>query len=95
MATTCEHVATSVRPVSSDSRVCQQCVELGDPWVHLRLCLTCGLVGCCDSSKNKHAHRHADESGHPIIRSQEPEEDWWWCFIDEDVVGAGPVPGAR
>ena len=83
---TCSHVelARSVRPVALD--VCPECVAAGDRWVHLRLCMTCGHVGCCDSSKNKHAHRHADSHDHPIIRSLEPGEDWAWCFLDEELL---------
>ena len=59
---------------------------MGDTWVHLRTCATCGRVGCCDSSENKHAHKHADEAAHPIARSKEPEEDWLWCYVDEALV---------
>jgi uncharacterized UBP type Zn finger protein len=66
---------------------------MGDRWVHLRMCLSCGEVGCCDSSKNKHARKHSGEVGHPIARSVEPGEDWWWCFVDEEAVGEGSVPG--
>jgi uncharacterized UBP type Zn finger protein len=62
---------------------CVECLELGDPWCHLRICLTCGHVGCCDSSPNKHASRHSAETDHPIMRSIQPGEDWSWCFVDE------------
>jgi uncharacterized UBP type Zn finger protein len=89
----CAHVAESVRPVTPGSVGCAKCIEMGSGWVHLRLCLTCGEVGCCDSSPNRHASKHAAAVGHPIVRSHEPDEDWWWCFVDEDVVGAGPIPG--
>jgi uncharacterized UBP type Zn finger protein len=65
---------------------CEECLQMGDTWVHLRLCLTCGHVGCCDESKNRHARRHAHETGHPIIASLEPGEDWRWCFIDRVAV---------
>jgi CPA2 family monovalent cation:H+ antiporter-2 len=68
-------------PLAGDE--CPECVALGDRWVHLRVCMTCGVVGCCDSSKNRHAHRHADAAGHPIIRSLQPGESWMWCFVDE------------
>jgi uncharacterized UBP type Zn finger protein len=61
-------------------------VALGDRWVHLRMCLVCGLVGCCDSSPNQHASGHARETGHPLVRSVEPGESWRWCYIDEEVV---------
>lgn len=56
---------------------------MGDHWVHLRICLTCGHVGCCDSSLNKHATKHFHSSGHPMMRSIEPGENWGWCFVDE------------
>jgi len=64
---------------------CEECLKTGDRWVHLRACLTCGKVGCCDSSPNRHASKHARESGHPIISSLEPGEDWSWCFVDEEA----------
>jgi uncharacterized UBP type Zn finger protein len=81
----CTH-RDALRDVTPDSDGCAQCLALGDGWVHLRMCMTCGQVGCCDSSKNKHAHRHADESGHPIARSFEPGEGWMWCYVDEVLV---------
>lgn len=56
---------------------------MGDSWVHLRICLVCGHVGCCDSSKNKHATQHFHESGHPIVASFQPGEEWAWCYVDE------------
>jgi hypothetical protein len=62
---------------------CEECLKAGDQWVHLRVCRTCGKVGCCDSSKNKHASRHAAADGHPIMTSLEPGEDWSWCFVDQ------------
>jgi hypothetical protein len=62
---------------------CEDCLRTGSPWVHLRLCLTCGFVGCCDSSPNRHARRHATLVGHPVVRSFEPGEHWRWCFVDE------------
>jgi len=61
---------------------CEECLDLGDTWVHLRLCLTCGHVGCCDSSRNRHAYRHFLAIGHPIMRSFERGEDWAWCQVD-------------
>ncbi len=65
---------------------CEECLAIGDRWVHLRLCLTCGHVGCCDSSKNKHATRHFHATHHPIIRSFEPDERWEWCYVDQVVI---------
>jgi uncharacterized UBP type Zn finger protein len=62
---------------------CEECLKIGSSWVHLRMCMTCGKIGCCDSSPNKHASRHALEEDHPIARSAEPGEDWSWCFVDE------------
>ena len=82
MRMTCAHINT-IRPVALKARVCEDCVVIGDQWVHLRQCMTCGHVGCCDSSKNKHATKHFHSAGHPIIRSAEPGEDWGWCYIDE------------
>lgn len=72
---------------------CEECLETGSTWVHLRLCLECGHVGCCDSSPNKHATKHFHRSGHPIVRSFEPGEDWGWCYADE--MGFEPAPQAR
>jgi hypothetical protein len=65
---------------------CEECLQLGSAWVHLRLCLTCGHVGCCDSSPMRHARAHAQAIGHPIVRSFEPEENWRWCYVDEAYV---------
>ncbi len=62
---------------------CEECLKIGSDWVHLRMCQTCGKVGCCDSSPNRHARAHATAEGHPIARSIEPGEDWSWCFLDE------------
>lgn len=62
---------------------CEECLKMGDTWVHLRLCLTCGHVGCCDESKNKHARQHFHATNHPLIRSFEPGETWGWCYIDQ------------
>ncbi|HZU24600.1 MAG TPA: UBP-type zinc finger domain-containing protein [Bryobacteraceae bacterium] len=80
--TTCEHVkdAKDLQPAQHG---CEECLKTGDRWVHLRICLTCGHVGCCDSSKNRHATRHFHQTKHPVIRSIEPGEDWGWCYEDE------------
>jgi hypothetical protein len=76
-----------VRPVSAQTPGgCEECLILGSTWVHLRLCLTCGHVGCCDSSPHRHARVHALAAGHPIVRSYEPGEDWRWCYVDEAFV---------
>jgi uncharacterized UBP type Zn finger protein len=66
------------------SRVCNECIKSKDTWVHLRMCLECGQVGCCDNSKNKHATKHFQVTKHPIVRSAEPEESWLWCYIDSE-----------
>lgn len=81
----CTHT-DQIRPVEPVSDVCNECVALGDSWVHLRWCRTCGHVGCCDSSKNKHATKHFHASAHPIIQSLEPGEDWNWCYVDRIVI---------
>ena len=75
------HVA-EIRPVRPRSSGCEECLRLGDTWLHLRVCLTCGHVGCCDDSKNKHATGHFQGTGHPIIRSYEPNEAWAYCYED-------------
>jgi CPA2 family monovalent cation:H+ antiporter-2 len=78
----CAHVAEA-RGVTPSARGCEDCLRTGESWVHLRLCMSCGHVGCCDSSRNKHATAHYHESAHPIVRSLEPGEDWGWCYVDE------------
>ena len=72
-----------IRAVTPSARGCEDCLKTGDRWVHLRLCLTCGHVGCCDSSRNRHARAHFHALKHPLVQSLEPGEDWRWCFIDE------------
>ena len=90
MPVECRHL-NEIKVTSTTKHVCEDCVKLGDTWVHMRLCLTCGHVGCCDSSKNKHATKHFHETSHPLIRSNEPGEDWVWCYVDEAMVGEIPV----
>lgn len=82
MARGCEHFELA-RPVAPSAEGCEECLATGDTWVHLRMCIVCGHVGCCDSSKNKHATRHFRDTGHPVIRSFEPGETWGWCYLDE------------
>jgi monovalent cation:H+ antiporter-2, CPA2 family len=82
MAMRCTHLDL-VRTDRPRSKGCEECLALGDTWVHLRLCRTCGHVGCCDDSKNRHATGHFHSTGHPIITSIEPGEDWSWCYVDE------------
>ncbi len=81
----CAHVNT-IRDLEPETDVCEECLAKGDTWVHLRMCMTCGHVGCCDDSKNKHATAHFRATGHPIMRSIEPGEDWMWCFVDRLVL---------
>jgi uncharacterized UBP type Zn finger protein len=78
----CTHIE-QIRITEPEEHLCRECIEMGDRWVHLRMCLTCGHVGCCDASKNKHATKHFHRSGHPLIRSIEPGENWTWCYVDE------------
>lgn len=85
MSRICEHLE-NLEPKQTDIYECRKCIEMGDSWVHLRLCQTCGEVNCCDSSKNKHATKHFHESGHPVITSAEPGEQWAWCYVDSDAI---------
>ncbi|WP_424952798.1 UBP-type zinc finger domain-containing protein [Deinococcus sp.] len=86
--TTCTHASSLliIGPPEGGPFVCEDCVKTGDTWVHLRMCSTCGHIGCCDSSKNRHATRHFRNSGHPLIRSVEPGETWVWCYLDQTVL---------
>jgi hypothetical protein len=89
----CEHVA-QVRDAEPDSAEgCLDCLAVGDGWRALRICAVCGYVGCCDSSPNKHASKHAHASGHPIARSFQPGEDWAWCYVHRRLVDAPPTGG--
>ena len=81
----CSHIST-IQDVTPSADGCKKCLQMGDSWVTLRLCLTCGHVGCCDSSKNKHASSHFHETSHPIMLSYEPGEDWMWCYVDEVMI---------
>ena len=81
----CEHLRSAPDLPGPDGRQCEDCVREGTTWVHLRRCLHCGHVGCCDSSPRRHATRHFEESGHPVVRSAEAGETWRWCFVDERV----------
>jgi uncharacterized UBP type Zn finger protein len=82
--TTCTHLDRVERlDLPAEVAGCQECLASGDRWVHLRMCQTCGHIGCCDSSPNRHATAHFESTGHPIVRSAEPGEDWSWCYADE------------
>lgn len=90
--TSCAH-ADGLQPVTPNTGGCEECLETGGRWVHLRLCLVCGHVGCCDSSPNTHATRHFHSTGHPVIQSFEPGETWGWCYEDQEMLG--PFPARR
>lgn len=79
----CSHVAEHLKDVKPQSKRCEDCVKKGDTWLHLRMCLECGYVGCCDSSKNQHARKHFEKSQHPLMQSLERGDDWRWCYEDE------------
>jgi hypothetical protein len=81
MSSGCSHLG-AVRTDEPNSAGCEECIAIGDAWVHLRLCRSCGHVGCCDDSKNKHATKHYHASGHPIVTSLEPGDTWSWCYVD-------------
>jgi uncharacterized UBP type Zn finger protein len=91
MNPTCTHLdqVKDVKPRTPDG--CEECLKMGSWWVHLRLCLACGHVGCCDQSPNKHATKHYHSSHHAIIRSFEPGEDWGWCYVDEVMMEPAPT----
>jgi uncharacterized UBP type Zn finger protein len=82
----CEHIDQIREDVTPTAQGCEECLRMGAAWVHLRECLTCGHVGCCDASPNRHASQHFHSSGHPIVRSFEPGEDWRWCYVDNMLV---------
>jgi hypothetical protein len=81
---TCSHL-NQIRVIEPPQEIagCEDCLRTGGTWVHLRMCQSCGKIGCCDSSPNRHASRHAIEAEHPVLRSVQPGEDWSWCVIDE------------
>ena len=82
----CEHLSQKIESSpAATSEGCQECEALGQAWVQLRKCETCGHIGCCDSSIGKHATKHFHETGHPVISSAEPGEDWRWCFVDQEM----------
>lgn len=95
MASGCTHIG-QIKAAGPRAAGCEECLRIGQRWVHLRLCLTCGHVGCCDSSIGKHATRHFHDTAHPVMRSLEPGESWAWCYVDQ--VGlelADPAPDRR
>jgi len=92
MSVSCHHI-DGLAPVEPRARGCEECLASGGRWVHLRLCLHCGHVGCCDNSPGQHATKHWRATGHAVMQSLEPGEDWGWCF--EDAVELGPFPPRR
>jgi uncharacterized UBP type Zn finger protein len=83
----CEHIQKANQDIDAKTPTgCEECLQMGSRWVHLRLCLNCGHVGCCDSSPNKHSTKHYHQTKHPVIKSYQPGENWEWCFIDEVLV---------
>jgi uncharacterized UBP type Zn finger protein len=84
----CTHLDAINQSIIPSANGCEECLQSGDSWVQLRTCLICGHVGCCDSSKNKHATKHYQQSGHPLIQSFEPGETWIWCYVDEVAMPA-------
>jgi hypothetical protein len=89
----CEHLA-EIATVRPSSKGCEDCLKIGATWVHLRLCLVCGHVGCCDDSPNRHATKHFHASRHPVMRSFEPGETWGWCYVDELMFDPMPDPAS-
>jgi hypothetical protein len=87
-----DHVLVTRLPGAVDG--CEDCLAIGGQWLHLRICLECGHVGCCDDSPNRHATAHAGETHHPIIRSIEPGEDWSWCFVDRTAMRIEGIEGS-
>lgn len=86
-----DHVRVARLPESVEG--CEDCLATGGVWLHLRICLECGKVGCCDDSPNRHARAHAHQAGHPLIRSIEPGETWSWCFVDGVALDLAQVRG--
>ena len=82
MAVACSHLDEILDPPPR-AEGCEECLAMGGHWLHLRRCMACGHIGCCDSSPNKHASKHARTIAHPIVQSFEPGEDWLWCYVDE------------
>jgi CPA2 family monovalent cation:H+ antiporter-2 len=83
--TPCPHTEV-IRPVQPSAYGCEDCLRIGSTWVHLRICLSCGYAGCCDSSPHRHARAHAAEDAHPIMASLEPGDDWAYCFLDDTTI---------
>jgi uncharacterized UBP type Zn finger protein len=82
MPETCSHLGET-RDVEPSSEGCEDCLAIGGQWVHLRMCMSCGHVGCCDSSPHRHATAHFNGAQHPLVQSYEPGEEWWYCYADD------------
>ncbi len=84
MAEVCTHLdQIQVNDLPDQIAGCEECLKIGSTWMHLRSCMVCGKIGCCDNSPNRHATKHFEEEAHPLIRSAESGEDWSWCYIEE------------
>ncbi len=95
MTEICAHLdSVRIRELPEAVDGCEDCLLTGDLWLHLRICLECGRVGCCDDSPNRHATGHHEQSGHPLIRSLEPGETWSWCFVDRVPMSISGVHGS-
>jgi uncharacterized UBP type Zn finger protein len=92
MADSCTHLDEVDPEVGPRSPGCEECLATGGTWMHLRLCMHCGHIGCCDQSPGRHGTAHFKDTGHPLIQSFEPGEDWWWCFVDEVVFTVPDLP---
>jgi uncharacterized UBP type Zn finger protein len=93
-AETCSHLETiTLTELPQSVAGCEDCLASGGVWMHLRICLECGHVGCCDSSPHRHASAHAAAAEHPLIRSLEPGEEWSWCFVDELAMVIDEITG--
>jgi uncharacterized UBP type Zn finger protein len=92
MAPVCNHLDT-IEPNEPSDDGCHECLASGDRWVHLRMCQQCGHVGCCDNSPNRHATAHYRATSHPVVRSFEPGEDWFWCYTDDVMFELDVPPG--
>jgi uncharacterized UBP type Zn finger protein len=94
MSSGCNHL-DEIGTVTPSDKGCEDCLRTGSSWLHLRLCMSCGHVGCCDSSPGRHATAHYRAVTHPVVRSYEPGEEWFWCYADEvafELEGAPPAP---
>jgi uncharacterized UBP type Zn finger protein len=86
----CSHLAEINHITPRTPNGCEECLKLGDQWVHLRVCVTCGHVGCCDESKNAHATKHFHSTSHPLMKSFESDEDWGFCYVDDLLLESFP-----